>query len=264
MKQRLVIGNWKMNGSLVENAQWAMEFHDLLKSDLLAGVTLSICPPFPYLHKVRQMLPPTVHLGAQDVSSEWSGALTGEVSVQMLKELQCRYVILGHSERRTRMYETDPVIAQKFHLATLAGLTPVLCVGETQHEREQGLTQLVISRQIQAIIDVCGAESLLDAVIAYEPIWAIGTGASATLNEIQKTHSLIREQLSANELKPDDVTLLYGGSLNPENSEEIFSLPNVDGGLVGGASLKAKCFLEICQTAQTHPFSISEHSAWAI
>ncbi len=250
MKQRLVIGNWKMNGSLADNTLWAANFRHQLKSYPVQGVDIGICPPFPYLYSMRQILPASVQLGAQDVSSECIGAYTGEVSINMLKELQCRYVIVGHSERRARLNETDADVARKFKLAALAGLTPVLCVGETQEEREQGLKQSVISRQIQAVIDECGAHFLRDAVIAYEPVWAIGTGISAELKDIRTTHTLIRAQLTLNELKPDDVTLLYGGSLKPDNCEEIFSLPNVDGGLIGGASLNADDFMEICLSAQ--------------
>lgn len=250
MKQRLVIGNWKMNGSLADNMLWVTNFRHQLKSHSLQGVDISICPPFPYLYSMRQMLPTRIQLGSQDVSSECIGAFTGEVSINMLKELQCRFVIVGHSERRARLHETDATIAQKFKLVTLAGLTPVLCVGETQQEREQGLTQDVISRQIQTVIDACGAHSLRETVIAYEPVWAIGTGVSATTGEIRSTHALIRAQLGTNDLAPGDVTLLYGGSLKPDNCREIFSLPNVDGGLIGGASLKAESFIEICRAAQ--------------
>lgn len=261
MKQRLVIGNWKMNGSLADNMLWATNFRHQLKSDPLQGVEVSICPPFPYLYPMRQMLPSHIPLGSQDVSSECIGAFTGEVSINMLKELQCRYVIVGHSERRARMHESDAIIAQKFKLVTLAGLTPVLCVGETQQEREQGLTQTVISRQIQAVIDACGAHSLRGSVIAYEPVWAIGTGVSAHTGDIRSTHALIRAQLGTNDLTPGDVTLLYGGSLKPDNCREIFSLTNVDGGLIGGASLKADSFIEICQAAQLRPFGNENETA---
>jgi len=249
VKQPLIIGNWKMNGNLADNTFWAEEFKHQLNSRPIEGVDLAICPPFPYLYSVRQMLPEHVGLGAQDVSSDCVGPFTGEVSVNMLKELQCRYVIVGHSERRLRNRETDATIAKKFKLVTLAGLTPVLCVGETLSERKQGLKQSVISRQIQAVIDECGALGLRDAVLAYEPVWAIGTGVSAELKDIRTTHTLIRAQLTLNNLEPDDVTLLYGGSLKPDNSEEIFSLPNVDGGLIGGASLKPNDFLAICRNA---------------
>lgn len=261
MKQRLVIGNWKMNGSLADNMLWVTNFRHRLKSHPLQGVDISICPPFPYLYSLRQMLPTRLQLGSQDVSSECIGAFTGEVSINMLKELQCRYVIVGHSERRSRLNETDATIAQKFKLVSLAGLTPVLCVGETLHEREQGLTQDVISRQIQAIIDACGSHSLRGTVIAYEPVWAIGTGVSATTGEIRSTHALIRAQLGTNELAPGDVTLLYGGSLKPDNSQEIFSLSNVDGGLIGGASLRAESFIEICQAAQLQPTGMESEAA---
>lgn len=253
MKQRLIIGNWKMNGSLADNIQWVTNFRDQLTSCPLYGVDVGVCPPFPYLYSLRQMLPSNIHLGAQDVSSECIGAFTGEVSINMLKELQCRYVIVGHSERRLRTQETDATIARKFKLVTLAGLTPILCVGETQEERKQGFTQSVIFRQIQAVIDECSAHGLRNTAIAYEPVWAIGTGISAELKDIRTTHALIRAQLALNELTPDDVTLLYGGSLKPDNSKDIFSLPNVDGGLIGGASLCPDHFLEICQNAQAHP-----------
>ncbi len=261
MKQHLVIGNWKMNGSLADNTLWAANFRHQLKSRPLQSVEIGVCPPFPYLYSMRQILPSNFVLGAQDVSSECIGAFTGEVSVNMLKELQCRYVIVGHSERRARMRETDAVVARKFKLATLAGLTPVLCVGETEEERAQGLKQSVISRQIQAIIDECGAYALRNTVIAYEPVWAIGTGVSAELKDIRTTHTLIRAQLTLNELKPTDVTLLYGGSLKPDNSAEIFSLPNVDGGLVGGASLQAEGFLDICLAAES--LNVEEKTARA-
>lgn len=253
MKQRLVIGNWKMNGSLADNILWATHCRHGLRSQPLQDVEVAVCPPFPYLQSIRSILPDVVHIGAQDVSSECIGAFTGEVSINMLKELQCRYVIVGHSERRARMGETDIEVAGKFKLVSLAGLTPVLCVGETEQERAQGQTRSVISHQIQTVIDRCGAHALRNTVIAYEPVWAIGTGVSAELVDIQSTHALIRLQLSDNGLDADDVTLLYGGSLKPGNSEEIFSLPDVDGGLIGGASLKAADFLDICWAAQTRP-----------
>lgn len=259
MKQPLVIGNWKMNGNLADNSVWAEAFKSHFEARPITGVDVVVCPPYPYLYSMRQMLPMGVRLGAQDVSSECTGAYTGEVSISMLKELQCSHVILGHSELRQHRQDTNATIARKFKLVALAGLTPILCVGETQAERDRGLKHSVVAQQIQAVIDECGAQALRQTVIAYEPVWAIGSGVCAEINDILTTHKLIKAQLTLNDLNPDDVALLYGGSLKPDNSEEIFSLPYVDGGLVGGASLNAQQFLDICRSATTS--SLMERSS---
>lgn len=249
-KQPLVLGNWKMNGSLADNMEWVDGLKQALNAQPVHQVTLGVCPPFPYLYSLRQMLPDTVALGAQDVSSECLGAFTGETSAGMLKELQCRYVLVGHSERRARMAETDEAIARKFNLVKLAGLTPVLCVGETQEQRAIGQALPVITHQLQAIVDLCGPEGFRDAVIAYEPIWAIGSGQTATPADIEPIHTAIFNWLDQHQVPDTRVHVIYGGSLKPENSDDIFSLPAVDGGLIGGASLSAEAFIDLARAAE--------------
>lgn len=246
-RKKLVAGNWKMNGSLAANAA--------LIDELLAGIgqpacDVAVCVPAVYLAQVQLLLAGQggIALGAQDVSQHESGAYTGDVSAAMLKELGARYVIVGHSERRQYQGETDAQVAVKAQRALAAGLTPIVCVGETLREREQGETESVVSRQLSAVIQLNG-ERLADLVVAYEPVWAIGTGRTATPEQTQTVHAALRALLAAADLQAAGVRILYGGSMNAGNAAELLAQPDIDGGLIGGASLKARDFLKIIETA---------------
>ena len=210
-----------------------------------------VCPPFVYLGAVSGFLKRTgVTLGAQNVSEHLSGAYTGEVSVGMLQDFGCRYVIVGHSERRTLYRETDAVIAEKFALVQSSGMVPILCVGETLAEREADETESVIARQVDAVTNRSGAESLTRGVIAYEPVWAIGTGQNASPEQANAVHGFIRGRLSSLDAAgAGDLRIIYGGSVKSGNCAELFAMPEIDGGLIGGASLKAEEFLSICRAA---------------
>lgn len=246
-RKKLIAGNWKMNGSLAANAA--------LMGELLAGIgqpacDVAVCVPAVYLAQVQLLLAGQggIALGAQDVSQHESGAYTGDVSAAMLKELGARYVIVGHSERRQYQGETDAQVAIKAQRALAAGLTPIVCVGETLREREQGETESVVSRQLSAVIQLNG-ERLADLVVAYEPVWAIGTGRTATPEQAQTVHAALRALLAAADLQAAGVRILYGGSMNAGNAAELLAQPDIDGGLIGGASLKARDFLKIIETA---------------
>lgn len=246
-RKKLIAGNWKMNGSLAANAA--------LIGELLAGIgqpacDVAVCVPAVYLAQVQLLLAGQggIALGAQDVSQHESGAYTGDVSAAMLKELGARYVIVGHSERRQYQGETDAQVAVKAQRALAAGLMPIVCVGETLREREQGETESVVSRQLSAVIQLNG-ERLADLVVAYEPVWAIGTGRTATPEQAQTVHAALRALLAAADLQAAGVRILYGGSMNAGNAAELLAQPDIDGGLIGGASLKARDFLKIIETA---------------
>lgn len=246
-RKKLIAGNWKMNGSLAANAA--------LMGELLAGIgqpacDVAVCVPAVYLAQVQLLLAGQggIALGAQDVSQHESGAYTGDVSAAMLKELGARYVIVGHSERRQYQGETDAQVAIKAQRALAAGLTPIVCVGETLREREQGETESVVSRQLSAVIQLNG-ERLADLVVAYEPVWAIGTGRTATPEQAQTVHAALRALLAAADSQTAGVRILYGGSMNAGNAAELLAQPDIDGGLIGGASLKARDFLKIIETA---------------
>ncbi len=246
-RKKLIAGNWKMNGSLAANAA--------LMGELLAGIgqpacDVAVCVPAVYLAQVQLLLAGQggIALGAQDVSQHESGAYTGDVSVAMLKELGARYVIVGHSERRQYQGETDAQVAVKAQRALAAGLTPIVCVGETLQEREQGETESVVGRQLSAVIQLNG-KRLADLVVAYEPVWAIGTGRTATPEQAQTVHAALRALLAAADLQAAGVRILYGGSMNAGNAAELLAQPDIDGGLIGGASLKARDFLKIIETA---------------
>jgi len=213
-----------------------------------------VCPPFVYLWETARLLKSSsIALGAQSVCAEALGAFTGEVSAGMLKDVGCKYVLVGHSERRAIYKEDDALVARKFLAAQSQGLIPVLCVGETLEERERGQTMQVVSRQLAAVLDLAGASALRTAVIAYEPVWAIGTGKNATPAQAQEVHAYIRTAIAGRDAKiAADVRILYGGSVKAANAHELFAMPDVDGGLVGGASLKADEFLKICAAAQSH------------
>ena len=212
-----------------------------------------VCPPSVYLPEVAGLLAAAggqVHLGAQDVSSESHGAFTGEVSAAMLKDVGCQYAIVGHSERRTLWHEGDHCVARKFQAAKAHGLIPILCVGEQLEERQAGRTFEVIARQLGAVLELCGPEAAEDALVAYEPIWAIGTGMTATPEQAQEVHAFIRGRIAGGSVKiGGEVRILYGGSVKPGNAAELFAMPDVDGGLIGGASLKAEDFLTILAAA---------------
>lgn len=246
-RKKLIAGNWKMNGSLAANAA--------LIGELLAGIgqpacDVAVCVPAVYLAQVQLLLAGQggIALGAQDVSQHESGAYTGDVSAAMLKELGARYVIVGHSERRQYQGETDAQVGVKAQRALAAGLTPIVCLGETLREREQGETESVVSRQLSAVIQLNG-ERLADLVVAYEPVWAIGTGRTATPEQAQTVHAALRALLAAADLQTAGVRILYGGSMNAGNAAELLAQPDIDGGLIGGASLKARDFLKIIETA---------------
>ena len=250
MRAKLVAGNWKMNGSLASGQA-------LLKAVLPPVATLSraryaVCPPFPYLAAIGQALRgSSVALGAQDLCQFDDGAYTGAVSGAMLAENGCRYAIVGHSERRAVFGEADDVVAQKYGQALKHGLTPILCVGESLAEREAGATEAVVARQLDAVVQRCGLQSLARSVIAYEPVWAIGTGKTATPQQAQAVHAYIRGRIAAADRSLAEVlTILYGGSVKAANAAQLFAMPDVDGGLIGGASLQAEEFVGICRAAQ--------------
>ena len=245
MRSSLIAGNWKMNGSL----QSVAELVDGIKAGDAGKAELAVFPPAVYLMKVGGMLADSnCALGAQNVCDQEAGAYTGEVAAAMLKECGCRYALVGHSERRSLYLETDQMVAARFAMAVASGLIPVLCVGETLDEREQGITEDVVARQIDAVIDVCGIDGIAQAIIAYEPVWAIGTGKVATPDQAQDVHAFIRGKLAQLDVGvAEQVKILYGGSMNPSNAAELLSQADIDGGLIGGASLKADDFLAIAQ-----------------
>ena len=256
MRRPFVAGNWKMHGTRAENA-------DLIEALLLGlpaqpTAEIAVCPPFVYLWEVGRLLKQSsVGLGAQSVCAEAIGAFTGEASAVMLKDVGCRYVIVGHSERRAHYKEDDSLVARKFLAAQAHGLMPILCVGETLEERERGATMSVVSRQLSAVLDLAGIDAMRNAVVAYEPVWAIGTGKNASPAQAQEVHVHIRSVVAARESANGGsiagaLRILYGGSVKAGNAGEIFSMPDVDGGLIGGASLKADEFLKICAAAQVH------------
>ena len=244
-RRALVVGNWKMNGSRSANAQ-------LLGGVLEArpfGCDVAVCVPFPYLPETAVTLAGSdLRWGAQDCSAHESGAYTGEVSCAMLVEFGCRYAIVGHSERRALHGETDAVVADKARAALAHGITPIVCVGETREQREAGQTDAVVKRQLSAVIHAL-AHCAGEIVVAYEPVWAIGTGLTATPEQAQAVHGLLRAQLRAATARADAMTLLYGGSVKPDNAAALFAQPDIDGGLIGGASLKAADFIAICRAA---------------
>lgn len=238
-RSRLVAGNWKMHGSLASNRALVEAVSAGIRE--LRGVQCAVCPPFPYLQQVAELLRGSpIALGAQNVSEHPQGAHTGEVSAAMLAELSCRYALVGHSERRQIYGETDARVAAKFVAARAAKLRPVLCVGETLDEREAGRTEEVVGRQLAAVL---AQGPFGDAVLAYEPVWAIGTGRNATPEQAQAVHAFLRKRV------PAETTILYGGSVKAQNAAAIFAMPDVDGGLIGGASLAANEFLEIVKAA---------------
>jgi len=245
MRASLIAGNWKMNGNL----RFAIDLVDGIKAGDAGNAELAICPPAVYLMKIGGMLAGSgIALGAQNVCDQDSGAFTGEVAASMLKECGCSYAIVGHSERRALYGESDELVAARFAMAQKGGLTPILCVGETLDERNGGVTESVVARQVDAVIDTAGVEALAQAVIAYEPVWAIGTGQVATPEQAQAVHAFIRGRIAEQNADiAQQLRILYGGSMNPANAEQLLSQADIDGGLIGGASLKAGDFLAIAQ-----------------
>lgn len=247
MRTPLVAGNWKLNGSRSSIKS--------LVDGLLSGISevgqteVAVCPPFVYLSEVNQMLADSaIAMGSQDVCAEDSGAFTGEVAGPMISEMGAVFAIIGHSERRSIYGESDELVARKFAAAQRHGLKPILCVGETLEEREKGVTEDVVARQIDAVINLMGVDALENAVIAYEPVWAIGTGMTATPEQAQDVHAFIRNRIAEKSGNvAEKIQILYGGSVKGANAAELFAKPDIDGGLIGGASLDADEFLTICK-----------------
>ncbi len=246
MSTKLIVGNWKMNGGLAAN--------QALLDGLRAGLgavrsRAAVCVPHPYLAQVQLLLAGSpIALGAQDVSAHVSGAFTGEVSAGMLRDFGVRYCIVGHSERRQYHGETDEAVALKAKQALAQGITPIVCVGETLAQREAGQTEAVVKRQLAAVIHENG-HCISEIVVAYEPIWAIGTGQTATPEQAQQVHAVLRAQIRAATAHAERVSILYGGSMNAANAADLLAQPDVDGGLIGGAALKAPDFLSMLKTA---------------
>jgi triosephosphate isomerase (TIM) len=249
MRRKLVAGNWKMHGSRAENG---VLIEAILSARTPDNVDCVVCPPFVYLADIARLLrDEDVMLGAQDVCAEAQGAYTGEVSAAMLKDVGCDYVIVGHSERRHLFGEDDALVARKFTASQTHGLVPILCVGEHLSDREAHRTELVIARQLDAVVDLSGIESFARAVVAYEPVWAIGTGRTAKPSQAQEVHAFIRARLAQGNAKiAGELQILYGGSVKAGNARELFTQSDVDGGLIGGASLKAEEFLSIVAAAR--------------
>ncbi|WP_305907175.1 triose-phosphate isomerase [Methylomarinum sp. Ch1-1] len=244
MRQSLVMGNWKMNGSRAESLALAQSIVAGLES---GDQGVAVCVPFVYLSDVRSVIESTpLALGAQNVADQEKGAYTGEVSAAMLKDCGCTYALVGHSERRSYYGDSDQSVAARFCQAQKQGIIPVLCVGETLEEREQDKTFAVIDKQLDAVIDMAGIDALANSVIAYEPVWAIGTGKTASDDQAQEVHKYIRQRIAEKSQEiADKIQILYGGSVKPDNAKALFAMPDIDGGLIGGASLDADSFLSI-------------------
>jgi triosephosphate isomerase len=246
MRKKLIAGNWKMNGSLAAN--------EALVKGLRVGVGASVCQvalcvPSVYLAQCQALVAGSaIAIGAQDLSQHEVGAFTGEISGAMLQEFGVRYCIVGHSERRQYHFETDALVAAKTQRALACGITPIVCVGETLAEREAGRTEEVVKRQLAAVIHANG-HCISEVVVAYEPVWAIGTGKTASIEQAQQVHAVLRQQLQAASIQADRIQIIYGGSMNAANAAELLAQPDIDGGLVGGASLKVPDFLSIIASA---------------
>lgn len=249
MRRNLVVANWKMNGSLEANRKWVQEFSAFSPLD----TELVVCSPFVYLNELQQSFLTSalmINTGAQDCSAHENGAFTGEVSAAMLRDIGCPWVIVGHSERRHGLGETNEIVAAKAKMAVQYGLRPIVCVGETLEEREAGRTSDVVLSQLNAVLDVIGAEALASGALAYEPVWAIGTGKTATPQQAEVVHAALRDSVESRDPRAaEELRILYGGSVKPSNAKELFACNDIDGGLIGGASLKANEFYEIAQAA---------------
>ncbi len=256
MRTRAVVGNWKLHGSLAGNSALLAGLKDGIARQQAgatrkAGVELAVCVPYPYLAQVQSLLEGSaIAWGAQDASRFDKGAYTGEVGAAMVKEFGARYCLVGHSERRTVFGDTDAIVAEKFAAVKKAGLTPIFCLGETLQERERGETFAVLERQLGAVPGLLGKSGFEGSIVAYEPVWAIGTGRTATSAQAQEAHAFIRKRAAGYDAAvASGLTILYGGSVKGSNAAELFAMPDVDGGLVGGASLVADEFLAIRQAA---------------
>lgn len=249
MRKSLVAGNWKMNGSLAANQALLSALQDAVQASDAVGV--AVCPPAVYLRDVvAQLDGGVIAVGGQDCSDEKAGAFTGEIAADMLKEIGCEYVIVGHSERRARQHEDSAWVARKFVAAQAAGLVPILCVGEQLADRESGRTEEVVAEQLDAVLDAAGVAAFDRAVVAYEPVWAIGTGRTASPEQAAEVHAFIRARVAGRDQGvADGLRILYGGSVKADNAAGLFSLPDIDGGLIGGASLDAGSFLGIVDAA---------------
>jgi len=249
MRQTLVAGNWKMNGSL-ESIKSLLDGIKAGAGDVTSA-EMAVCCPAVYIDTVSSQLNGTsIAFGGQDISTHESGAYTGEIAGSMWNDFNCKYVIIGHSERRTYHNESDELVAEKFEVSRKAGLIPLFCIGETLEEREGGITEEVVARQVNAVIDRLGVDMLGEGVIAYEPVWAIGTGVTATPEQAQETHAYIRSMIAEKSLAvADKIQILYGGSMNAGNAAELLACADIDGGLIGGASLKPADFLAIGKAA---------------
>ena len=249
MRQKLVAGNWKMNGSRAS----IKALLDGIKQGIAAveNAEVVVCAPYVYLADVQSQLQGSpIAWGAQNLSTEASGAFTGEIAADMLLDFACKYVIVGHSERRSLYGEDDALVARKYAVARAAGLKPILCIGESLDEREAGTTEAVVARQLDAVIALEGLAALADGVIAYEPVWAIGTGKTASPEQAQQVHKFIRQRIAEQDAAvAEKVQILYGGSMNAANAADLLSQADIDGGLIGGASLKSEDFLTICRAA---------------
>lgn len=250
MRRKLVAGNWKMNGSLAANSALLASLNAALGSDVACDV--AVCAPAPYFAQCQRLLASSaIAFGAQDVSAHESGAYTGEASAAMLAEFGCSFVIVGHSERRSYHAEDNALVAQKTLRVLQSGLTPIVCVGETLTQREAGNTVSVVGAQLGAVLAAIGAAQVVDIVVAYEPVWAIGTGKTATPAMAQEVHAQLRELLKErNAEQGAKVRILYGGSMKPDNAAELMAMPDIDGGLIGGAALKATDFMAIIAAAK--------------
>ncbi len=251
MRQYLIAGNWKMHGSIRDAKQLLEAIKQGMKEihpDSHHAAEIAVIPPFVYLPLAHDLLASSaIQLGAQNVYVGVQGAFTGEIAASMLVDVGCRYVLIGHSERRTLFHEDLSLVAAKFKAAHEAGLIPILCVGETRAEHERGATENVIRQQLESVIQLMGIKAFKQAVIAYEPVWAIGTGLTATPEQAQAVHAFIRQLLAQNEVDiANTIRILYGGSMKPDNAAALLAMPDIDGGLIGGASLDASSFLKIC------------------
>ena len=248
--KKFVVANWKMHGNLKQNQGLLDRYIQTLSS--LEHTQVVVCAPYPYLAQLQSMLGSTdMAWGAQNMAKNEIGPFTGEVSAEMLRDFGCEYVILGHSERATAYCESDENIAQKFMTAKKNGLTPILCVGETLIEREAGVMEMVVGKQLDTIIKLYGAEAFADAIISYEPIWAIGTGLAATPEQAKSMHKFIHGKIAALDIEAENrLKILYGGSVNPQNAVQLFKVENIDGGLIGKCSLDSQAFSEICFAAE--------------
>jgi triosephosphate isomerase (TIM) len=251
MRRPLVIGNWKMHGNLVKNQALLTRMVPMFNH--LKQVDIAVCLPFTYLFQAQMMLAGTsIAWGSQNVSQFEEGAYTGSISAMMVRDFQCRYAIIGHSERRALSHESYKSAANRFMQLLNAGVTPVFCVGETDAEKQSGMAETIVSRQMHAVLDALEGEWLveairLNAVFAYEPVWAIGTGLNATPEQAQQMHMLMRDLIARRDAEfAENARILYGGSVNPDNAAEIFAMPDIDGGLIGRCSLDAEQFHKIC------------------